>query len=270
MLNERNKANKKAKDAEMKKRGIKRKFAGRFKPVDGDHPHGRYGQDRGFRRQPARKVGSIVMKGRTGTVATDTEEPRLVTRDGKRRKVATELLKNKSTAAGPMGKLPDHTVYHDMGYLMAESLGLISEKTRMAKEVGKKGPEYRFRTSGGEEIRGGSLVRKASTERGGSQHPRNNVRDEYGRTGEQRGKAAARLRQAGERTAKVSDMKLARSLSTKGTNPFAKEGTPGGELQKKMRKRTFNPVTTRIERTKEKAEKIKAERKKGKAGKRDK
>lgn len=28
---------------------------------------------------------------------------------------------------GPKQKLPDHTVYHDIGYLMAESLGLVSE-----------------------------------------------------------------------------------------------------------------------------------------------
>ena len=163
-----------------------------------------------------------------------------------------------------------HTVYQDMGYLMAESLGLISEKTRMAKEVEKKGPEHRFKTSGGESIRGGSLVRKASTEPGGSQHPRNNARDKYGRTGKERGEAAARLRQPGERTAKVSNKKLARGLSTKGTNPFARRGTPGGDLQARMRKKNFNPMATKMKRTKTKAEKIAAEREEGKAGKRDK
>ena len=168
------------------------------------------------------------------------------------------------------GQLPDHTVYQDMGYLMAESLGLISEKTRMAKEVQKKGPEHKFKTAGGESLRGGSLVRKASTESGGSQHPKNNARDKYGRTGKARGEAAARLRQPGERTSKVSDKKLARGLSTKGTNPFAKKGTPGGDLQAKMRKKNFNPMVTKIKRTETKAKTIAAERAEGKAGKRDK
>jgi hypothetical protein len=270
MLNERNKGNKKLKDAAMKEKGIKRKFSGRKTAIDGDHPHGTHGEERGVGREPARKVRSITMKGRTGTTATDTDEPRLVDRKGKRRKVATELLKNKSTTAGPVGKLPDHTVYHDMGYLMAESLGLISEKTRMAKEVQKKGPEHTFKTAGGENLRAGSLVRKASTEPGGSQHPRNNARDKYGRTGKERGKAAARLRQPGERTASVSDRRLARSLSTKGTNPSAREGTPGGDLQAKMRKKNFNPMATQMQRTETKAKKIAAERAEGKAGKRDK
>ena len=67
------------------------------------------------------------MKGRTGTTASDTNEPRLVTRGGKRRKVATELLKN------------DHTVYHDMGYLMAESLGLVSEARRQVDRARDSG-----------------------------------------------------------------------------------------------------------------------------------
>ena len=173
-------------------------------------------------------------------------------------------IMKKVAAAGEIGpkpgQLPDHTVYRDMGYLMAESLGLISEKTRMAKEVEKKGPEHKFKTSGGERIRGGSLVRKASTEPGGSQHPRNKARDKYGRTGTERGEAAARLRQPGERPARVSDKKLARELSTKGTNPHAQPGTPGGDLQDRMRKKNFNPVSTKVKRTKTKAKKIEAER----------
>jgi hypothetical protein len=150
MLNERNKANKakkskwederdelddqgiEAADADRKRRS-QRQHADRYK----DHPHGTYGEKRGVRREPARKVGSITMTGRTGTTATDTKEPRLVDRQGKRRKVATELLKNKSTTAGPKGKLPDHTVYHDMGMLMAESLGLVSEsQERRARDSG--------------------------------------------------------------------------------------------------------------------------------------
>ena len=122
MLNERNKANKAEKNKAMKKAGMKRKNAGRKIEIDGDHPHGTYGEERGKRRT-ARRVGPIVMKGKTGTTATDGT--RLVTRDGQRRKHADEFLKNHS--AGPQGKLPDHTVYQDMGYLMAESLGLISE-----------------------------------------------------------------------------------------------------------------------------------------------
>lgn len=192
---------------------------------------------------------------------------RTKSKEGKRRRAKEVMSKN---TAGPVGRLPDHTVYHDMGMLMAESLGLISEKTRMAKEVQKKGPEHRFATAGGESLRGGSLVRKASTEAGGSQHPKNNARDEYGRTGRDRGQAAARLRQPGERAARVSDKKLARGLSTKGTNPSAREGTPGGNLQAKMKKKNFNPMSTRVKRTNAKAKKIEAERAEGKAGKRDK
>jgi len=233
-----------------------------------NHPHGDFGDQRGAKKKPARKVRSITTKGRTGTTATDTNDPRLVNKKGQRRKSATAILPNHT--AGPMGKLPDHTVYHDIGFLMAESLGLISEKTRMAKEVQKKGPEHKFKTAGGESLRGGSLVRKASTEPGGSQHPRNNARDEYGRSAKERGKAAARLREPGERTARVSDKKLARGLSTKGTNPSAREGTPGGKLQARMRKKNVNPVATKLKRTKTKAEKIAAEREAGKAGKRDK
>ncbi len=80
------------------------------------------------RKGSARRVGSTVTKGKTGTTATDTGDPRLVGPKGQRKRSAEEILKNHS--AGPVGKLPDHTVYHDMGYLMAESLGLVSEGTR--------------------------------------------------------------------------------------------------------------------------------------------
>ena len=132
MLNERNKENKKLKDAAMKEKGIKRKSSGRKTDIDGDHPHGTHGEHRGAGRKPARKVGSITTRGRTGTTATATDDPRLVDQEGKRRKVATDILPNHT--AGPRKKLPDHTVYHDMGMLMAESLGLVSEeKTKKPK-----------------------------------------------------------------------------------------------------------------------------------------
>ena len=106
-----------------------------------DHPHGSFGPKRGARRKPARRVRSpennIVTKGKNGTTATDGEDPRLVGPKGKRKRSAKEILKNYS--AGPVGKLPDHTVYHDMGYLMAESLGLVSEVRMTAIKLRRTG-----------------------------------------------------------------------------------------------------------------------------------
>tara|TARA_R100000951_G_scaffold116569_1_gene129067 strand:- start:585 stop:1121 length:537 start_codon:yes stop_codon:yes gene_type:complete len=69
----------------------------------------------------------VVTKGRTGTHTGG--DGRLVGKKGKPNSVAKELLKTHS--AGPQGKLPkenSHTVYHDMGMLMAEALGLVSEE----------------------------------------------------------------------------------------------------------------------------------------------
>jgi len=72
-----------------------------------DHAHGSFGPKRGQKKVKGKKSK--------------------YTRDDK----ATD---------GPIGKLPDHTVYHDMGYLMAESLGLVSEATRK-DTYGGTGPD---------------------------------------------------------------------------------------------------------------------------------
>ncbi len=102
------------------------------------------------RKRSARRVGSTVTKGKTGTTATDTGDPRLVGPKGQRKRSAEEILKNHS--AGPVGKLPDHTVYHDMGYLMAESLGLVSEARReveRARDSGVPTKSTPFKRGGG-------------------------------------------------------------------------------------------------------------------------
>lgn len=52
---------------------------------------------------------------------------RTKSKEGKRRRAKEVMSKN---TAGPVGRLPDHTVYHDMGMLMAESLGLVSEEDK--------------------------------------------------------------------------------------------------------------------------------------------
>jgi len=77
-----------------------------------DHAHGSFGPKRGQKKVKGKKSK--------------------YTRDDK----ATD---------GPIGKLPDHTVYHDMGYLMAESLGLVSEATRK-DTYGGTGPDRMSKT----------------------------------------------------------------------------------------------------------------------------
>lgn len=58
-------------------------------------------------------------------------------------------IKKRIAAAKEMrpkkGQLPDHTVYQDMGYLMAESLGLVSEATRK-DTYGGTGPDRMSKT----------------------------------------------------------------------------------------------------------------------------
>ncbi|MAO19703.1 MAG: hypothetical protein CMJ25_03030 [Phycisphaerae bacterium] len=64
---------------------------------------------------------------------------RTKSKEGKRTRAKEVMSKN---TAGPVGRLPDHTVYHDMGYLMAESLGLISEynsRDELRRELGGRG-----------------------------------------------------------------------------------------------------------------------------------
>ena len=167
MLNERNKANKAAKNKAMRKAGMKRKFAGSFKPVDGDHPHGSYGEDRGQKRKPARKIGTrIITKGRTGT------------------------LTGVDNSSGPKRKLPDHTVYQDMGYLMAESLGLVSEATRK-DTYGGTAPDRMSRTpfKRKESSESESPYKKRLARRTAEQTPAEreaDVKDAYARRGQKK------------------------------------------------------------------------------------
>ena len=87
-----------------------------------DHPHGSFGTERGRKKVRGKKRSKIYPK----------------------EKKATE---------GPQGTLPgprpgqevSHTVYHDMGYLMAESLGLVSETTKK-DTYGGTGPDKMSRT----------------------------------------------------------------------------------------------------------------------------
>jgi len=75
-------------------------------------------------------MGDIVTGGRSGK-PTVGGIPELVDSKGKRQSTAEYNLKKNT--AGPKGKLPgskredSHTVYHQMGMLMAEALGLVSE-----------------------------------------------------------------------------------------------------------------------------------------------
>ena len=73
-----------------------------------DHAHGSFGPKRGVKKVKGKKKNSIYTKDDKAT-------------------------------AGPKGKLPDHTVYQDMGYLMAESLGLVSEARREVERARDSG-----------------------------------------------------------------------------------------------------------------------------------
>ena len=178
-----------------------------------------------------------------------------------------EKPKRKGSEPKRKGSEPEredsHTVYQDMGYLMAEAFGLISEKTRMAKEVEKKGLSGEFKTAGGETIRGGSLVRKASIEKGGALRPGAPARDEFGRTKQERARAASNTRSRGGEMAKATDKEIAHSLATRGTRPLAKPGSPAAETQKRIetKNKPFSPMMRKLDSAKAKAKKIAAERK---------
>ena len=79
-----------------------------------DHAHGSFGPKRGQKKVKGKKKNPIYPK-------------------------------DKKATEGPQGKLPDHTVYQDMGYLMAESLGLVSETTRK-DTYGGTGPDRMSKT----------------------------------------------------------------------------------------------------------------------------
>ena len=82
-----------------------------------DHAHGTYGDNRGGKKK---KGSKSPIQGKLARVVKRTKS-----KEGKRRRAKEVMSKN---TAGPVGRLPDHTVYHDMGMLMAESLGLVSEQ----------------------------------------------------------------------------------------------------------------------------------------------
>lgn len=77
------------------------------------------------KKLPAQNVGGITTKGKTGTTATDRNDPKLVDKEGKPKRNAKELLKTNTPQTKP--NLPDsqkeHAEYKRMGLMMAEALG---------------------------------------------------------------------------------------------------------------------------------------------------
>jgi len=149
MLNERNKANKakkakwederdesaaqgiEAADADRERPSLRRE-ADRYK----DHSHGKYGDNRGGKKK---KGSKSPIQGRLARVVKRTESP-----EGKKARAKEVMKKN----------LMSHTVYQDMGYLMAESLGLVSEAIKQMDPV----PPYKKR---GELAANAAAARKA-------------------------------------------------------------------------------------------------------------
>ena len=135
MLNERNKANK-AKKAkwederdESAAQGIEAADADRERPSQRqnadrykDHAHGKFGEKRGAKKA---KGAKSPIQGRLARVVKRTKSE-----EGKKARAKEVMKKN----------LMSHTVYQDMGMLMAESLGLVSEsQEQRAKDSGVGG-----------------------------------------------------------------------------------------------------------------------------------
>jgi len=135
MLNERNKENKakkskwederdeaddqgiEAADADRERRS-QRQNADRYK----DHAHGKFGEKRGAKKA---KGAKSPIQGRLARVVKRTKSE-----EGKKARAKEVMKKN----------LMSHTVYQDMGMLMAESLGLVSEsQEQRAKDSGVGG-----------------------------------------------------------------------------------------------------------------------------------
>lgn len=140
MLNERNKENKakkskwederdeaddqgiEAADADRERRS-QRQNADRYK----DHAHGKFGEKRGAKKA---KGAKSPIQGRLARVVKRTKSE-----EGKKARAKEVMKKN----------LMSHTVYQDMGMLMAESLGLVSESTRK-DTYGGTGPDRGAKT----------------------------------------------------------------------------------------------------------------------------
>ena len=132
MLNERNKANK-----EKKNRVLGRTDENPAHSEPGEHSSsdGEYATNRGQRKERGKKTDVPGLLNRT------------YTHSGRRTRTERAKRMLSRYTAGPKGKLPERTVYHDMGYLMAEALGLVSEeRTRIMQN--KAGVEQRRRDSG--------------------------------------------------------------------------------------------------------------------------
>ena len=134
MLNERNKVNKakkakwederdesaaqgiEAADADRERPSLRRE-ADRYK----DHSHGKYGDNRGSKKK---KGSKSPIQGRLARAVKGMSS------EEKKAKAKEVMKKN----------LMSHTVYQDMGMLMAESLGLVSEsQEQRAKDSGVGG-----------------------------------------------------------------------------------------------------------------------------------
>jgi len=124
-LLERNKANKAKKDAVMPTREEEPDEAGEHSsPTKATG-----GTQRGVKKvrgeRPPREGEAPTTRGHMGGVPI--------------RNIPKKSAMTRPRMAGPRRKLPDHTVYHDMGYLMAESLGLVSEARMTAIRLRKTG-----------------------------------------------------------------------------------------------------------------------------------
>jgi len=120
-LLERNKANKAKKDAVMPTREEEPDEAGEHSsPTKATG-----GTQRGVKKvrgeRPPREGEAPTTRGHMGGVPM--------------RNIPKKSAMTRPRMAGPRRKLPDHTVYHDMGYLMAESLGLVSEEIKQMDSV---------------------------------------------------------------------------------------------------------------------------------------
>jgi len=136
MLNERNQANKERKNQVLGRtpKTPPREHADREVHDHGSNPE-TVGEKRGVKKVRGQK------KDVPGLLK------RIYKQSGLRTRAERAKTMLKRFTSGPKGKLPDHTVYHDMGYLMAESLGLVSEeRTRIMQN--KAGVEQRRRDSG--------------------------------------------------------------------------------------------------------------------------
>jgi len=123
MLNERNQANKERKNQVLGRtpKTPPREHADREVHDHGSNPE-TVGEKRGVKKVRGQK------KDVPGLLK------RIYKQSGLRTRAERAKTMLKRFTSGPKGKLPERTVYHDMGYLMAEALGLVSETTNKSSE----------------------------------------------------------------------------------------------------------------------------------------